>query len=192
YQEISSLVQGESESILINVGPTITKRSTKTAVVVKDRQTVVIGGLMAERKEENITKVPLLGDIPVLGWLFKTSSVRKQKTNLLVFLTPHIVTEENRLAQITKDKQKEFAKVERQYVEGELLVKFKEDVPAETAFSIISEKGASVIKFIDNIKVYHIKLRKGQDVEEAAEEFSSIPEVQYAEPNYKMKMHNTK
>jgi len=192
YQEISSLVQGESESILINVGPTITKRSTKTAVVVKDRQTVVIGGLMAERREENITKVPLLGDIPVLGWLFKTSSVRKQKTNLLVFLTPHVVIEENRLAQITKDKQKEFAKVEKQYVEGELLVKFKEDVPAEKAFSIISEKGASVIKYIDNIKVYHIKLRKDQKIEEAVEEFSSIPEVHYAEPNYKMKMHNIK
>lgn len=192
YQEISSLVQGESESILINVGPTITKRSTKTAVVVKDRQTVVIGGLMAERKEENITKVPVLGDIPILGWLFKTSSVRKQKTNLLVFLTPHVVTEENRLVQITKDKQKEFAKVEKQYVEGELLVKFKEEVPAEKAFSIISEKGASVIKFIGDIKVYHIKLRKDQKVEEAVEEFSSIPEVHYAEPNYKMKMHNIK
>ena len=192
YQEISSLVQGESESILINVGPTITKRSTKTSVVVKDRQTVVISGLIAERQEENITKVPVLGDIPILGWLFKTSSVKKQKTNLLVFLTPHVVKEADSLAQITKDKEKEFAKLEKQYTEGELLVKFKEEVPAEKAFSIISEKGASVIKFIENIKVYHIKLRKDQKVEEAVEEFSSIPEVHYAEPNYKMKMHNTK
>ncbi len=192
YQEISSLVQGESESILINVGPTITKRSTKTSVVVKDRQTVVISGLIAERQEENITKVPVLGDIPILGWLFKTSSVKKQKTNLLVFLTPHVVKEADSLTQITKDKEKEFAKVEKQYVEGELLIKFKEEVPAEKAFSIISEKGASVIKFIENIKVYHIKLRKDQKVEEAVEEFSSIPEVHYAEPNYKMKMHNIK
>lgn len=192
YQEISSLVQGESESILINVGPTITKRSTKTSVVVKDRQTVVISGLIAERQEENIIKVPVLGDIPILGWLFKTSSVKKQKTNLLVFLTPHVVKEADSLAQITKDKQKEFAKVEKQYVEGELLIKFKEEVTAEKALSIISEKGASVIKFIENIKVYHIKLRKGQGIEDAVEEFSSIPEVQYAEPNYKMKMHNTK
>lgn len=192
YQEISSLVQGESESILINVGPTITKRSTKTSVVVKDRQTVVISGLIAERQEENIIKVPVLGDIPILGWLFKTSSVKKQKTNLLVFLTPHVVKEADSLAQITKDKQKEFAKMEKQYVEGELLIKFKEEVTAEKALSIISEKGASVIKFIENIKVYHIKLRKGQGIEDAVEEFSSIPEVQYAEPNYKMKMHNTK
>jgi len=192
YQEISNLVQGESESILINVGPTITKRSTKTSVVVKDRETVVIGGLMAERQEENITKVPVLGDIPILGWLFKTTSVKKQKTNLLVFLTPHVVKEADSLAQITKDKEKEFAKVEKQYVEGELLIKFKEEVPAEKAFSIISEKGALVIKFIENIKVYHIKLRKGQGIEDAVEEFSSIPEIQYAEPNYKMKMQNVK
>lgn len=192
YQEISNLVQGESESILINVGPTITKRSTKTSVVVKDRETVVIGGLMAERQEENITKVPVLGDIPILGWLFKTTSVKKQKTNLLVFLTPHVVKEADSLAQITKDKEKEFAKVEKQYVEGELLIKFKEEVPDEKAFSIISEKGALVIKFIENIKVYHIKLRKGQGIEDAVEEFSSIPEIQYAEPNYKMKMQNVK
>jgi general secretion pathway protein D len=191
YQEISSLKQ-DTETILINIGPSTTKRSTKTSVVVKDKQTVVIGGLMQEREEETITKVPVLGDIPILGLLFSNKSVSKKKTNLLVFLTPHIVKEAESLAQITKDKQKEFAKVEKQYVEGELLVKFKEEVPAEKAFSIISEKGALVIKFIENVKVYHIKLRKGQNVEEAVEEFSNIPEVQYAEPNYKMKMHNIK
>ena len=69
YQEISAVIQ-ESAVITISVGPTITKRSTKTSVVVKDNQTVVIGGLMQEKDEENVTKVPFLGDIPVLGWLF--------------------------------------------------------------------------------------------------------------------------
>ncbi len=66
YQEISSVKQ-ESETILINIGPTTTKRSTKTSVVVKDNQTVVIGGLMEEREEESINKVTLLGDIP--AWM---------------------------------------------------------------------------------------------------------------------------
>ncbi len=61
--------------------------------MVKDNQTVVIGGLMQEKEEQSVTKVPLLGDIPVLGWLFTQKSVSKQKTNLLVFLTPHIVKE---------------------------------------------------------------------------------------------------
>ncbi|MEW6162289.1 MAG: type II secretion system secretin GspD [Nitrospirota bacterium] len=191
YQEISAVISppaGLEEAILIGVGPTTTKRSTKTSVVVKDRQTVVIGGLMQERDEENLTKVPLLGDIPLLGWLFKYKSVSKKKTNLLVFLTPHVVKEAENLAQITKDKEKEFARVEKQYKEGELLIKFKEGVSEERALSIISEKGASVITFIENIKVYHIKLKKGQDVEDAVKEFSEMLEIQYAEPNYVVKV----
>lgn len=182
-QEISALKQEPTE-ILINIGPTTTKRSTKTSVVVKDNQTVVIGGLMQERDEENLTKVPLLGDIPILGWLFKYKSISKKKTNLLVFLTPRVVKEAENLARITKDKHEEFAKREKQYVEGELLIKFKEDVSVEKALQIISQKDASLIKFIEAIEVYHIKLRKGRSIDDAIKEFSVMPEVEYAEPNY--------
>lgn len=187
YQEISSVKQ-ESETILINVGPTTTKRSTKTSVVVRDNQSVVISGLMQEREEENITKMPFLGDIPLLGWLFKQKTLDKKKTNLLVFLTPHVIKDSEVLGRITADKQKEFARVEKKYMEGELLVKFKEGVTDEAAREVISKNGASVITVIEGIKVYHIKLKEGQDVEDAVEEFSKIPEVQYAEPNYRLKI----
>jgi general secretion pathway protein D len=186
YQEISSVKQ-ESENITISVGPTTTKRSTKTSVAAKDRQTVVIGGLMQEKEEETITKVPLLGDIPLLGWLFKSKSKSKTKTNLLVFLTPHIVKEDATLANIAGAKEMEFAKAERQYVEGELFIKFKEGVTDERIAAIFDGEGASVIKFIENIKVYHIKLKKEQSVEEAVEELLKKPEIEYAEPNYRMK-----
>lgn len=108
YQEISALKQNQTENILISVGPTTTKRSTRTSVLVKDEQTVVIGGLMQEREEDIITKMPILGDIPILGWAFKTKTHTKQKTNLLVFLTPHVVKEAGRLSEITKEKQKAF------------------------------------------------------------------------------------
>lgn len=108
YQEISALKQNQTENILISVGPTTTKRSTRTSVLVKDEQTVVIGGLMQEREEDIIIKMPLLGDIPLLGWAFKTKTHTKQKTNLLVFLTPHVVKESDRLSEITKEKQKAF------------------------------------------------------------------------------------
>lgn len=181
YQEISSVKQ-DSETIIINVGPTTTKRSTKTSVVVKDRQTVVIGGLMQEKDEEILTKMPILGDIPVLGWLFKNKSVEKTKTNLLVFLTPNIVKESDRLAQLTTDKQKEF----KQAVGIELLVTFKDGVTDETARKITEKLGASVIKVVEG-KVYHIKLIQGQNAEEAVREFMNIPEVLNAEPNYKIK-----
>ncbi|MEW6002266.1 MAG: type II secretion system secretin GspD [Nitrospirota bacterium] len=198
YQEISALKQQESEAILINVGPSITKRSTNTAVVAKDSQTVVIGGLIQDRVEENLTKVPFLGDIPILGWLFKQKSVSKRKTNLLVFLTPHIVKESEQLVKISKDKLKEFdmEKMKNQgremksydFREGELLVKFKDNVTQDRAVSIISQEGASVLRFIESIKVYHIKLKEGQPVEEALKKFSTLPEVEYAEPNYVIKL----
>jgi general secretion pathway protein D len=57
YQEISALKQ-ESTLVVLSVGPTTTKRATKTSVVVRDRQTVVIGGLMEEREDEQVNKLP--------------------------------------------------------------------------------------------------------------------------------------
>lgn len=189
YQEISALKQ-ESDLITITVGPTTTKRSTKTSVVVKDNQTVVIGGLMQEKDEENVTKVPLLGDIPLLGYLFKQKNTTKAKTNLMVFLTPHIVREADSLAALTSDKQRDFAAVQNRYAPGELLVVFRAGVDKEKAASIIAGQGASVLRHMENINTYHIKLRKGQSVEDAAREFSSLPDVQTAEPNYLMKLHS--
>lgn len=187
YQEISSLKQA-SENILINVGPTTTKRSTKTSVVVKDGQTVVIGGLMQEKEEININKMPLLGDIPLIGMLFKNEQVSKKKTNLLIFLTPHIVKDTERIAQITSEKQKEFAVAENKFAEEEMLIKFKENISDETARKIISEHGATVIKFIEGVRIYHVKLRPKHKVMNAVREFSAMPEVHYAEPNFIIKL----
>jgi general secretion pathway protein D len=107
YTEISS-VQSQSTALTVSLGPTIAKRSTKTSVVVKDNQIVVIGGLIQDDDEETVTKMPVLGDIPLLGWAFKTRSITKNKKNLIVFLNPHIIKEDERLTEITKDKQKEF------------------------------------------------------------------------------------
>lgn len=182
YQEISSLKQ-ESENILINIGPTTTKRSTKTSVVVKDRETVVIGGLMQERDEENLIKAPILGDIPLLGWLFKHKSTSKKKTNLLVFLTPHIVKDSERLTEITEEKRKEMAIDKAQYVEGEVLVRFKEGVSDEKAREIIDNEKAVLLRVIGE-GIYHIRLHKDDDVRKAIERLSRLPEVSYAEPNY--------
>jgi general secretion pathway protein D len=187
YQEISALTQ-QSETILINIGPTITKRSTKTSVVVKDNQTVVIGGLMQEKEEQSVTKVPLLGDIPILGWLFTQKSVSKQKTNLLVFLTPHIVKESERLVKLTDEKKLEFAKSENRYAQGELLIKFRDGTPDNRISEILSSEGVSVMSEFKTRGLYRIKLRNGQDVREAAKIFNSYREVEYAEPNYIMKI----
>ncbi len=72
--------------------PIIQTRTTSTTVMIKDNQTLVIGGLIKDRDIDTITKVPLLGDIPVLGWLFKHKNKTKEKVNLLIFITPKIMT----------------------------------------------------------------------------------------------------
>lgn len=69
----------------------LAKRSIKTNIVVPNGDTAVLGGLIKDDQVESIQKVPLLGDIPILGWLFKSRSTAISKTNLLVFLTPKII-----------------------------------------------------------------------------------------------------
>ncbi len=71
------------------------KRTVKTNLTLKSGDTAVLGGLMQETDKLTETKVPFLGDIPILGWLFKSRSASRQKTNLMVFLTPKIIRNSN-------------------------------------------------------------------------------------------------
>ncbi|MDQ3338179.1 MAG: type II secretion system secretin GspD [Myxococcota bacterium] len=89
------------------LGPTWSERKLKTQVVVHDQQSVVIGGLIQERDIYGVTKVPLLGDIPLLGYLFKYSKKEKRKTNLLILITPYIVKDQLDLQQIRERKVRE-------------------------------------------------------------------------------------
>lgn len=72
-----------------------TKRSVKSNIVVNDGDTAVIGGLIREEEQNQENKVPILGDIPILGWLFKSKAVSREKVNLLVFITPKIIRNVN-------------------------------------------------------------------------------------------------
>ena len=74
-------------------GFTIDKKHVKTQVLVENGGTVVIGGIFTQENLEEINKVPLLGDIPYMGWLFKNRLLTTKKTELLVFITPKIVTD---------------------------------------------------------------------------------------------------
>lgn len=68
-----------------------TSRVTNTSVVVRDRDFIMLGGLMSDKIDDSISKVPLLGDIPILGWLFKSKQHRTVKTNLIILLHPRII-----------------------------------------------------------------------------------------------------
>ncbi|HEV7558542.1 MAG TPA: hypothetical protein VGO00_23895, partial [Kofleriaceae bacterium] len=89
------------------LGPTWTTRDIETRVVVRDQQTIVIGGLMQTRETENVTKVPILGDIPLLGNLFRYTIKEKHKSNLLVMLTPYIVRDQLDIQAIQERKLRE-------------------------------------------------------------------------------------
>jgi general secretion pathway protein D len=85
----------------------ITRRTANTTVVVKDQQTVVIGGLMRDEFVTSKDKVPILGDIPILGVLFSKTSTTKRKSNLLLILTPHVIREQADLRRIFERKMQE-------------------------------------------------------------------------------------
>jgi general secretion pathway protein D len=105
--------------------PTTLKRTAKTTVVVKDNETIVIGGLVGDSTQDNTYKVPLLGDIPLLGWLFKTNSTSREKTNLYVFLTPHIVRTQKDAANLYQEKRETMGEV----VEGIIKLNEKKAEP---------------------------------------------------------------
>ncbi len=83
------------------------KRTATTQLVVKDQQTIVIGGLMRSHVSRTDTKIPLLGDIPVLGALFRSSSSGMTKTNLILVLTPYIIREQQDLRTVFERKMQE-------------------------------------------------------------------------------------
>ncbi len=87
------------------MSPVINNRSADTVVVVPDGQTVIIGGLMERLNQRAERKLPLLGDIPLLGTLFKHRVDSNKKTELLIFLTPHIVRHPSDLVALTQDER---------------------------------------------------------------------------------------
>lgn len=106
-QELSQ-VQGQNE-----YGVITSKRSAKTIVNAEDEQTVVVGGLIKDTATESESKIPLLGDIPVLGNLFKYTRTSNEKVNLLLILTPHIIESKadfNKIYERKIQERRDFAK----------------------------------------------------------------------------------
>lgn len=103
--------------------PAITNKSINTTVIVKDKATVILGGLVNNSNQKDIDKIPLLGDIPILGALFKSSSFKEGKSELVFFITPEIVkaVENNQLEQFNANRKKMFERkdkdVKQKYLE---------------------------------------------------------------------------
>ncbi len=101
FQEITSLVAGQGDD---QFAPTTLKRSATTTVTVRDRSTMVIGGLIGETLNFGESRVPGLGDIPGLGWLFKNRTKRQEKTNLYIFLSPVVIDTDRQVDDLYREK----------------------------------------------------------------------------------------
>ena len=106
-QEVAQVVEEESMVGL----PTTLKRVAKTTVIVKDKNTVVIGGLIDESITQGSTTVPCLGSIPALGWLFRSASRSEDKTNLFIFLTPHIIENPEEAQKVYEEKREQIRRI---------------------------------------------------------------------------------
>ncbi len=110
FQEVTKINKdiqadvGDSEQ----VGVALRNRAVENTVVVKDGETVVIGGLISDDWNDSESKVPFLGDIPGLGWAFKSNSKELRKQNLLIFLTPHIIRDMDEMEYEAIRKREEF------------------------------------------------------------------------------------
>jgi len=107
YEEVSSVVGGTENSTL---GPTTTIRSASTTVMVQDHRTTVIGGLISDNTSLTGQGVPFFSSIPVLGHLFSNTSRTGDKTNLIVFLTPHVIRSRADLRSLSLDERQKFLK----------------------------------------------------------------------------------
>lgn len=95
--------------------PITANRAAKTVVVVDDQQTVVLGGLMRDRTTTSESKIPILGDLPLIGWLFKQRSNDVEKVNLLLVLTPYIIHDSDDFQRIFERKVAEHEEFAAEY-----------------------------------------------------------------------------
>jgi len=114
-QEVSSVSGATSVDVIIN------KREIKTSVIVDDGGTIVLGGLIDDAVQESVSKVPLLGDIPILGHLFKSTSTTVSKRNLMVFIRPTIIRDGVTMNEISHKKY--------QYIRAEQLKRQSQGIP---------------------------------------------------------------
>lgn len=99
--EVSSIMGWRSDVPLVRV------RKTSTTVRVENGQKVLLAGLMSEEKSEDVSKLPILGDIPIIGLLFQNKRIENKKTNLIIEVTPRIINDPSEIARFTRGLTKE-------------------------------------------------------------------------------------
>jgi general secretion pathway protein D len=110
YQEVSAIDPSSANN---TNGPTTNKRSLETSVVVNDGAIIVLGGLLQDEYSANLDKVPLLGDIPIAGNLFKSEVRTRKKTNLMIFLRPLVIRDQSTSDALAHDRYEEIRSAQK-------------------------------------------------------------------------------
>ncbi|MGT2430467.1 type II secretion system secretin GspD [Cupriavidus basilensis] len=120
YQESSSVVQGTAT---LTQGPTTNVRSIETNVLVDDGQIIVLGGLIEDTYGDGVQKVPGLGDLPLIGGLFRYENKNRGKTNLLVFLRPYVMRTAGATDRLTQDRYDYMRTLQQGFVSPNIMVR---------------------------------------------------------------------
>nr|WP_080432722.1 type II secretion system secretin GspD [Burkholderia ubonensis] len=127
YTEDSSVVQSTVSTSANSPGPTFNKRSIQSTVLADNGEIIVLGGLMQDNYNTSNSKVPLLGDIPWIGQLFRSESKSRQKTNLMVFLRPVIINDRETAQAVTANRYDYIQGVTGAYKSDNNIIKDKDD-----------------------------------------------------------------
>ncbi|WP_144155983.1 type II secretion system secretin GspD [Paraburkholderia sp. BCC1885] len=127
YTEDSAIVTGTTNAATNPAGPEFTKRSIQSTVLADNGEIIVLGGLMQDNYQVSNSKVPLLGDIPWIGQLFRSEQKSRDKTNLMVFLRPVIISDRDTAQAVTANRYDYIQGVQGAYKSDNNLIKDKDD-----------------------------------------------------------------
>jgi len=157
------------------LGPATSLREAKTTVVTRDQQTVLIGGLMSDRSTETVLKVPILGDIPILGFFFRSSTKSKQKSNIIIALTPYVISEPSDLRRIAEKKMRERREFIERFTAFQDTASLEQDVDYSKKRGLLEEINRSVREIeSEESEMRDIRKRDAQDRESPIEPPSAL------------------
>ncbi len=148
YTEDSSVVQSTVSTAANSPGPTFNKRSIQSTVLADNGEIIVLGGLMQDQYSVSNNKVPLLGDIPWIGQLFRSEAKSRQKTNLMVFLRPVIITDRETAQAVTANRYDYIQGVTGSYKSDNNIIRDKDD-PVVPPMPLGPSQGGSALNLFD-------------------------------------------
>ncbi|WP_413187375.1 type II secretion system secretin GspD [Paraburkholderia sacchari] len=148
YTEDSAIVTGTTNAATNPAGPNFTKRSIQSTVLADNGEIIVLGGLMQDNYQVSNSKVPLLGDIPWIGQLFRSENKTRQKTNLMVFLRPVIINDRNTAQAVSSNRYDYIQGVTGAYRSDNNLIKDRDD-PVVPPMPLGPNEGGSALNLFD-------------------------------------------